>query len=45
MTRLELHFALAALDEAGAQAGDRIEHASVAPPRRSRPLADSGSRS
>lgn len=32
VTRLELHFALAALDEAGAQAGDRIEHASVAPP-------------
>lgn len=31
VTRTELHFALAALTEAGSQAGDRIEHASVAP--------------
>lgn len=30
VTRVELHFALAALEEAGAQPGDRIEHASVA---------------
>lgn len=32
VTRTELAFALAALREAGAQAGDRIEHAAVAPP-------------
>lgn len=31
VTRTELHFALAALEEAGSRAGDRIEHASVAP--------------
>jgi predicted amidohydrolase YtcJ len=31
-TRTELIFAAAALGEAGARAGDRIEHASVAPP-------------
>jgi len=30
-TEVELIYALAALDEAGVQAGDRIEHASVAP--------------
>lgn len=30
VTRVELHYALAALDEAGARAGDRIEHAAVA---------------
>ncbi|QQD19531.1 amidohydrolase family protein [Spongiibacter nanhainus] len=29
VTRVELHFALAALEEAGALPGDRIEHASV----------------
>lgn len=32
VTRVELHFALAALEAAGASAADRIEHASVAPP-------------
>ncbi len=32
VTRAELLFALAAFEEAGARAGDRIEHASVAPP-------------
>jgi predicted amidohydrolase YtcJ len=32
VTRVELTFALAAWREAGAQPGDRIEHASVAPP-------------
>jgi predicted amidohydrolase YtcJ len=32
VTRTELVFALAALREAGALAGDRIEHAAVAPP-------------
>nr|WP_194241150.1 amidohydrolase family protein [Solimonas terrae] len=32
VTRTELTFALAALAEAGAQAGDRIEHAGIAPP-------------
>jgi predicted amidohydrolase YtcJ len=32
VTRTELHFALAALRIAGARAGDRLEHASVAPP-------------
>jgi predicted amidohydrolase YtcJ len=32
VTRAELVLALAALEEAGAQPGDRIEHASVAPP-------------
>lgn len=32
VTRVELAFALAALAEAGARPGDRIEHASVAPP-------------
>jgi predicted amidohydrolase YtcJ len=32
VTRVELTFALAALAEAGARPGDRIEHASVAPP-------------
>ncbi len=32
VTRVELHFALAALEAAGAHALDRIEHASVAPP-------------
>ncbi len=31
VTRTELHFALAALTEAGSLPGDRIEHASVAP--------------
>lgn len=32
VTRSEIHFALAALEAAGARAGDRLEHASVAPP-------------
>ena len=32
VTRTDLHFALAALDSAGVRAGDRLEHASVAPP-------------
>ncbi|WP_020651347.1 amidohydrolase family protein [Solimonas variicoloris] len=32
VTRAELAFALAALDEAGVRDGDRIEHAAVAPP-------------
>lgn len=32
VTRVELHFALAALEAAGAHPLDRIEHASVAPP-------------
>lgn len=32
VTRTELLFALAALEAAGARAGDRVEHASVAPP-------------
>lgn len=32
VTRVELHFALAALEAAGASAADRLEHASVAPP-------------
>jgi predicted amidohydrolase YtcJ len=32
VTRAELVLALAALEEAGVRAGDRIEHASVAPP-------------
>jgi predicted amidohydrolase YtcJ len=32
VTEVDLTFALAALEEAGARAGDRIEHASVAPP-------------
>ncbi|MBK7949005.1 MAG: amidohydrolase family protein [Deltaproteobacteria bacterium] len=32
VTRVELHFALAALEAAGACPGDRLEHASVAPP-------------
>ena len=32
VTRTELHFALAALEAAGARPGDRMEHASVAPP-------------
>ena len=32
VTRTDLAFALAALDAAGTHAGDRIEHASVAPP-------------
>jgi predicted amidohydrolase YtcJ len=31
VTRVELQFALAALEEAGSRPGDRIEHASVAP--------------
>ncbi|MAG29586.1 MAG: hydrolase [Deltaproteobacteria bacterium] len=31
VTRTEIHFALAALEAAGAQPGDRLEHASVAP--------------
>ena len=31
VTRTELHFALAALEQAGSRDGDRIEHASVAP--------------
>lgn len=32
VTRAEIHFALAALDAAGTLRGDRLEHASVAPP-------------
>lgn len=32
VTRAELHFALAALESAGVRPGDRLEHASVAPP-------------
>ncbi len=32
VTRTELHFALAALESAGVRDGDRLEHASVAPP-------------
>ncbi|MFO0689904.1 MAG: amidohydrolase family protein [Myxococcota bacterium] len=32
VTRVELHFALAALEAAGASRADRVEHASVAPP-------------
>jgi len=32
VTRTEIHFALAALEAAGARPGDRLEHASVAPP-------------
>ncbi len=32
VTRTELVFALAALEEAGARRGDRLEHASIAPP-------------
>ena len=31
VTRTEIHFALAALEAAGARTGDRLEHASVAP--------------
>ncbi len=31
VTRTEIHFALAALEAAGARLGDRLEHASVAP--------------
>ena len=32
VTRSEIHFALAALEAAGPRRGDRLEHASVAPP-------------
>ena len=32
VTRSEIHFALAALEAAGVMRGDRLEHASVAPP-------------
>lgn len=32
VTRSEIHFALAALEAAGPRSGDRLEHASVAPP-------------
>ncbi|MEZ4280902.1 MAG: amidohydrolase family protein [Myxococcota bacterium] len=32
VTRVEIHFALAALEAAGASPRDRIEHASIAPP-------------
>jgi len=39
VTRVELHFALAAFAEAGARRGDRIEHASVAPPEAVREIA------
>jgi predicted amidohydrolase YtcJ len=39
VTRTELVFACAAFDAAGARAGDRIEHASVAPPDALAPLA------
>jgi predicted amidohydrolase YtcJ len=31
VTRTEIHFALAAIEAAGARSGDRLEHASVAP--------------
>ncbi len=42
VTRAELVFALAAFSEAGTQRGDRIEHASVAPPELLRPLRQLG---
>jgi predicted amidohydrolase YtcJ len=32
VTRSEIHFALAAIEAAGARPGDRLEHASIAPP-------------
>ena len=38
-TRTELHFALAALESAGPVLGDRMEHASVAPPEAMETLA------
>jgi predicted amidohydrolase YtcJ len=41
-SRLSLYLALRALDDAGAVAGDRIEHASVAPPDAVEWLADLG---
>jgi len=42
VTRAELVFALAAFAAAGARAGDRIEHAAVAPPELLAPLAALG---
>ena len=42
VTRTELFFAIAALEEAGPHRGDRIEHASVAPPEALRALAALG---
>jgi len=42
VTRVEAHFALAALESAGASAGDRLEHASVAPPELLRAVAHLG---
>jgi len=42
VTRVELHFALAALAEARVLRGDRIEHASVAPPEAVREIARLG---
>ena len=40
VSEVELVFALALFDEAGARAGDRIEHASVASPELVRRIAD-----
>ncbi len=42
VTRAELLLAVAALADAGARGGDRIEHASVAPPEAAARLADLG---
>ncbi len=42
VTRTDLVFALTALNTAGVLAGDRIEHASVAPPELLAAMADSG---
>lgn len=42
VTRTELVFATSAVAEAGARGGDRIEHASVAPPELVKPLAELG---
>lgn len=42
VTRTELVFALSALKEAGVQAGDRIEHASITPPELLQDISDLG---
>jgi predicted amidohydrolase YtcJ len=42
VTRAELVFALEALSAAGAQPGDRIEHAAIAPPELARRMAELG---
>lgn len=42
VTRAELHFAMGAIEAAGVRAGDRIEHASVAPPEAAARLAQLG---